>query len=251
MLRAQVLQCAFAIFLLNLSISGRSLADEKAEAILDRAIKAHGGAKELDKTKVGVVKYKTIVARPASDLEFVVEETFRLPGLYKRTVHATFEGKLRPVLSFALKDGKGWIRREEGKAEPFTSKTEYTLEGSWQGIFVLLPQMREKDYELTVGEKKKIRGKEVSGVVAVKGDMGVILYFDPESGLLSKTEKTVTLKGKQVLAEVFYEDYKKVQGINYSTKITVLTDGTKFLEIAQIEVKFLDKIDDREFKKPE
>ena len=45
-------------------------------------------------------------------------------------------------------------------------------------------------------------------------------------------------------------DYKEIDGVKQSARLVIHQDGKKVLDVTAIEVKFPDKIDPSEFRKP-
>ena len=96
-------------------------------------------------------------------------------------------------------------------------------------------------------------GKPAVGVkVTAKDHKDIELYFDKESVLPVKTVRSSldaeTTKGATV--EVVYSVYKEFDGIKNPSKMVVLQDGKKLMELEITDAKKLDKVDPREFAKP-
>ena len=98
-------------------------------------------------------------------------------------------------------------------------------------------------------------GDRTAVVVNVKhynhGDMR--FCFDKETGLLVKAEYTVHSRehgGKEVGQEVLYSEYKDFDGLKHPTKYVINRDGKKFIESEMLELKSVDKFDDKKFAKP-
>jgi hypothetical protein len=87
--------------------------------------------------------------------------------------------------------------------------------------------------------------------VQVKGRKEMRLYFDKETGLLTKTEHLLAdEKGKEIRQEEYYSDFKEFEGFRRPAKMLALRNGAKVMEAQLIDVKYADKIDDSEFDKP-
>jgi hypothetical protein len=80
----------------------------------------------------------------------------------------------------------------------------------------------------------------------------VNVYFDKETGLLAKMEyQTIDASnGKEINEERIVKEYmKNKDGIMVPKKIVLKQDGKAFAETETVEMKFLESLDDSEFKK--
>src|SRR5439155_21287675 len=107
--------------------------EDDAKTIISKAARAHGGEKAFSRWSCGSLKYKTkggVV--PAQLGEVTVEDTFQLPGHFKRVTRMNAGGK-EMLLVFVINHGKGWIKRGDAPAEPinnnFTDKAEHPFAG--------------------------------------------------------------------------------------------------------------------------
>jgi hypothetical protein len=151
-------------------------------------------------------------------------------------------------------DGKdGWVKAN-GMDVPVEDKVLAELqEASFQTKFGRMTFLKDKSIELTALAETKLDGKTLVGVkVASKGRRDFEMYFDKESGLLTKVEKLALdpTTGTEVKEERIVKEYQEVDGIKVAKKLLVNRDGKKFLEMEVEEVKFLDKVEDSTFAKP-
>src|SRR5262249_38020984 len=124
------------------------LTDDDAKTIIGKAVKAHGGEKAFSCWKCGYVKYKTTGGViPAQIGEATVEDTFQLPGHFKRVVRSDMDGG-EAALIFVVNHGKGWKKIGDRPVEPidndFTNQAEHTFAG-----FSNLKPLTEADVRLT------------------------------------------------------------------------------------------------------
>jgi hypothetical protein len=76
-------------------------------------------------------------------------------------------------------------------------------------------------------------------------------FFDKETGLLIKTERTVvSTTGMKFVIETLYSDYKKIDGIMIALKETVKSNGAASGGREVVEFKVVDKLEDRLFQQP-
>ncbi len=116
-----------------------------------------------------------------------------------------------------------------------------------------LTTLKDKSFELSLIGEDKVDGKKVVGVrVAKKGQNDISIYFDKETGLMAKIEfRTVDqASGKEITEERMPSGYEKnKEGVAVPKKVTIKRDGKTFLEAEVLEAKYLEKLDDSEFKK--
>src|SRR5437763_974410 len=101
--------CLTGILAFTLLLAGSSWAraQDDAKAILDKAVKAHGGAEKLGKIKAQTSKAKGRI-EVAGGLDFTQESTVQHPNKFKEVVHLTVNGQQIDVTT--VYNGKeGWI----------------------------------------------------------------------------------------------------------------------------------------------
>jgi hypothetical protein len=89
--------------------------------------------------------------------------------------------------------------------------------------------------------------------VSVEKRKDVNLYFDKECGLLVKSENRAIAQeqgGKEVNQEIFYSEYKEIDGAKVATKFLIKHDGKKFVEAESHDIQAAGKLDDSVFGKP-
>jgi hypothetical protein len=226
--------------------------EDDAKTVLAKAVKAYGGDKAFARWNCGYVKYKTkggII--PAVLGEATGEDTFQLPGHFKRQVRTAFAGRETSMV-FVINNGKGWSKRGDAPAQPidndFTEKTEHLFAGfcgpSW---------LSRLDPRLTKLDAEKVDGREALVVRAESDELGQMdLYFSKETGLLLKSKRRLpgTDPDKSAPLETTYEDYKEVDKGMIPMRIKGHQGGKLILDLTLIEVKFADKFDEGTFAKP-
>jgi hypothetical protein len=220
--------------------------DDDPKAILTKAVKAHGGEKAFARWKCGRIKYKAegnII--PGALGNTTMEDTFQLPGHFKRVSRVTVDGK-ELVMVFVLNHGKGWTKAGGGEPEPeenaFTERTEHPLSASIN----LLPSLNDK-LRLTrlPGGTADTRGR--IGIRAEGEDVAPVnLYFDAQTGLLQSARDA----REPPAAETVLEDYKEIQGGMVPMQIKIVRAGQLIGHATFLEVEFRDKFEEREFAKP-
>lgn len=226
--------------------------DDDAKTIVAKAVKAYGGKKAFSRWNCGYVKYKPKGGiLPAQIGEVTLEDTFQLPGHFKRITRVTANGK-ELVMAFVVNHGKGWKKRGNEPAEAidneFTKRTEHPFAG-----FCNLTALTEAEVRLTKLKKAKVDGKEAIGVQAQSEKLGKVdFYFSSKTGLLLKTSKFLPSADpdKPTVMDTYLGNYKEVQGGKIPMRIKGFRNDKVIVEVDLIDVKFADKFDESVFAKP-
>jgi hypothetical protein len=230
---------------------------EDGAAIVEKAVKAHGGKEKIAQLRIARVTWTlkgTLPGLPGGgDSDLTIEETYQLPRQMKKVVKGTFGG-MAGTLTWSLDGDTYWYR--EGNQEVKVQKNVHDHEKILRVYQSLeqLPAMLGKEYELTALGESEIKGKKVLGVRARSEKLGseVNLYFDKVDGLLRATRaKNIhpTTK-KEILGESHFSDYKEVDGVQLFFSWVMSPDGQKTAEILVKDVRFFKKLDDSVFAPP-
>jgi hypothetical protein len=115
----------------------------------------------------------------------------------------------------------------------------------------LLPFVKEQDFSVAMIPAEVVDGRPANGVrVTHRGRPDVKLYFDKQSGLLVKMARRAKEAGPTVDKEYLYSAHKSFDGVQLPTKYVELTNGRKFVEVADISYKFLRTVADSTFTRP-
>jgi hypothetical protein len=241
---------------------------DDAKTIIAKAVKAHGGEKSFARWNCGYLKYKTkggVISAQAGDA--IVEDTFQLPGHFKRVAHIDArETKYVPSrkfdLIFVINDGKGWTKKGDAPAEPmendFTERTEHPF-----AAFCNLTLLTAPKVNMTKLGTEKINGNDAIGMRAKSEILNdVDFYFASKTGLLLKTRKSLPASDalrkllggadtdKASVLETYLSDYKEVQGTQIPMRIYGTQDGQAILDVVLLEARFADKCEEGTFAKP-
>jgi hypothetical protein len=226
-------------------------AQETPRAIIEKAIKAHGGPERLSAIRADRVKLRGILFLDKKEVVFSAETLVQLPAQFKNVVEFTTDRK--HTLVQILNGDKAYVTidgQPEKVADAALTEMRETL--LLDRAVRLVPLLADKEFGLSLLEEIKVQDRPAVGVrVQVKGRKEMRLYFDKETGLLSKTEHLLAdEKGKEIRQEEFYSDFKDFEGFRRPTRMLALRNGAKIMEAQLIEVKYATKIDDSEFDKP-
>jgi hypothetical protein len=222
-------------------------ADDRSDAlaVVDDAIKAHGGADALAKAQAYTRKGAGTVEL-GKVMSLTDELTVSLPDRTRLVIDLEKMAHLVTVLN----GDKAW----ESTGGPASDVTALRLQELRDEAYILwlatLTPLKKDGVTLKPQKEIKVNDKPAVGVsVTAKGRPDATLYFDKQSHLLVKIAREALLGGRKVDKEYLFADYKEVDGVQMPMKLTELVNGRKFSEIAVSSYK-LSKPDDATFAKP-
>ena len=243
---------AFAILLLASSPALRA-EEPDPKATITKAIKA-SGAKD-DGKPINMTWHDVGVIHAAGlKIDYTADFTFRAPDALRFDMTAEVMGQKIKLTSVITAD-KVWDAADGKVEEVAGEKKDHSLSMAYQLWVTSLSQLtRDKAFKLSSVVGKKVNDKPTHGVLVERKDKPVVtLYFDKESGLMVKSEMNVKdeFQGwKEVLEEVYYEEYKDVDGVKVFEKLRVVRDGKTFIESNMSGMKSPEKLDAKLFEKP-
>jgi hypothetical protein len=236
-----------------LTFTGLGRAADDAQAILDKALKAHGGLEKLAKLKSSGVQSKAKGQVNQLGGIDITMEIFGQDGKFKHIIRGEVMGnKFTQTQVF---NGENFWININGQEIPFGDEKVLAeiKEQVYTETVVGLAFLKKGKFELSPLGEIKVDDRPALGVrVSSKGHRDVNLYFDKEKGLLVKTEtRTMDVQSKEERTEEkILRDYKEFEGNLVPTRILVNHDGKKALELEIEEVKIVEKFEDGTFAKP-
>jgi hypothetical protein len=227
------------------------------QAILDKAIKAHGGAEALAKFKAATFKVKGTSYAVGEGTPYTGDFAVQHPAHFRVELNINIDGKDFRFVQ-VINGNKGWrIIPGKDKAEAMKKDILDEQRGQMEAGWVthLLP-LRDKAYKLSPVGQADVAGRKTLGIRAEHaGQRPVNLFFDKESGLLVKSEFTVKDEfagDTEVLQEIIYKDYKTAEatGVKYPTRATTSRAGKRFDESEVTEFQMHEHLDDSMFGEP-
>lgn len=228
-------------------------AQDDARALIERAIKAHGGAEALGRIRADKVKFKGTLVLQGHNTPFLAETTVQLPSKYKNVIEVNSGGDKHTIVHivngndiYITLDGRA-LKPEPAQLAEIRSGME--LERAKR----LLPLLEDKSYQLAVVEDVEVSDRPAAGVrITGRGRKEMRLYFDKEYGLLVRAENRLDGgKGKEEIRQhFFFGDYKDIGGCKRPTKLRAYRDSKQIMEAELLDAKTLDKVDETEFAKP-
>ncbi|MBI1917663.1 MAG: hypothetical protein HYS12_23455 [Planctomycetes bacterium] len=225
--------------------------DKDAQAIVRRAIKAHGGAGKLARTRIMRETTRGTLLVMGTKVPFTSETVVRMPDQFRNVLTSEVGGRKRQVVQ-VFNGTKGWTS-ENGVPRAVGAG----VIGNWKEmahaahVAMLTPLLAaDKGYTLSALGESAVGGRKAVGVkVSIKGRNDVRLYFDKETGLLVK-KSFQPGDGKESVRDEVYSHFKEFEGLNRHTRTTVLLGGKPHAEAERLSLEFLERVDDKEFDKP-
>jgi hypothetical protein len=228
--------------------------DKEANALIDKAVKALGGAEKLGAAKAVEWKAKGKLRVNNSDNNFTNKMTSQGIDHFRNAFEGEFDGN--PIKGVTVVAGdKGWrkIGDDSNKLEDDALANEKRT--VYLQVTPEMPQLlKGGGFKLEVAEEEQVGGKPAA-VLKVSGPDGkdFKLYFDKASGLPVRLTATVAPfygQGEEYKQDTTYSDYKEFDGIKRATKVETKRDGMKFIESEVTAFKVLDKVDPKTFAEP-
>ena len=240
-----------AVFAFAPNVRADDAAD--AKAIVEKAIKARGDKPNDTRTALTWTD-KGTYSLGAVKMMYTADWAFQGPDKYRFTMTGAFGGE-KFTMTVVANGDSAWAA-EGGKTEALAGeKLEYTRNEVYQmWVTMLTPLVNDKGFTLATVPAKDVSGKPAVGVKVTRDKRPpMTLYFDKASGLLVKTEMTVkdeAQKWKEVLDEVYFEDYKEKNGTKFFHTLRIVRDGKPMITATLSDQKVLDKLDAKTFDKP-
>jgi hypothetical protein len=244
-----------AVLMMALALGGpgRAADDKGAQAVLDKAIKALGGAEKLGAVKAVTWKAKGKITIGGNESEFTSSTIVQGLDHFRGEFEGEFGGN-KVKGATVLKGDKGWRKfgdmgMEMDKAAVANEKRSVYL----RLIPVTLVPLKGKAFKVEAAGSEKVGGKPAV-VLKVTGPDGkdFKLYFDEKSGLpVKQVAKVIGFMGEEFTQETTFANYKDFKGIKKATKVESKRDGERFIEEEITDFKPLEKVDPKTFTEPE
>jgi hypothetical protein len=226
--------------------------EDTTQAIIDKAIKAHGGLDKLGKFKAAQSKGKGTLSILGNETAITTETAFQWPDKMKNVSQLEIMGQAI-TQTLVINGDKCWLKINDMDIDLPEQLLKSIKEGAYVEKIGGLVFLKDKNLKFAPLGEMKIEDKDAVGLrVSSEGHPDVSMYFDKESGLLLQTENRMLdpMSMQEVTQKRTMKEYKDHDGVKRPSKLYIERDGKKFLELEITEVKVVEKLDDNEFQKP-
>jgi hypothetical protein len=221
---------------------------ERALAVVEKAIKAHGGAEALSRAAVAERRGQGTMTQPgAGEVPFTNHEVVSLPDRVRLAV------RLGPgEIVIVLGGDKGWIKPAGGGTfEMRKNQLDEYREKAYVWWLATLAPLQKDGFDLAPVPDGRVNGREAAGVkVSRKGYADATLWFDKQSGLLVKIAHRVSVAGAPVDEEYLYTDHKEWAGAKLPGREVMSYNGRKVTEVKYTDWKLQPRVEDGTFARP-
>jgi hypothetical protein len=220
---------------------------EDALAIIGQAVKAHGGADALAKVRTAVRAGEGVIIQGENKTPFTDELTLNLPDQWRDSV--VIDKKVH--FAIAVNGDKGWQAVSGNVTDVGPARFKELREEMYVlGLETLTP-LQKTGFDLAPLPEVKIADRPAVGVkVSSKGHADAKLYFDNQTHLLVKIERSAVEAGLKLDKEYLFGDYKDFDGVKLPTRQVELLEGKEVMELTSASYKFPSKPDEAAFTKP-
>ncbi len=224
-----------------------SAGEKEARELLERAIKARGGAEALTRAQQYKRSESGTRVIAGRDQPFTSQVTCSLPDRIRLQIELTKTLKAVVVL-----DGeKGWQTLGSPTIELPPRRVKEIREEAYVWWLTTLVPLTKSGFTLSTIADTKVEGEEAEGIKVVHKDHpDTRMYFLKRNGLLAKIERQASEAGLSVDKEYLYSAYKDFDGVKLYTKEVMKVNGRKETEVTVRECSFPAKLDEGTFAKP-
>ncbi len=229
---------------LTLTLALALPAADDPKAVVEKAVKAHGGADLLAKYKGYKAPFRGTVFAMGMEIELKGEILNLYPDKAKVTGTLTVGGMDLPLVQVV--NGSKLSMSIGGNALPVPDEQAADAVASMyvQSLTRLTPLVTA-DYTLKPADGLEVDGKKAVGVlVSHKDKPDVTLHFDAESGVLVRSSRKGRGEdGGEAERVTVYADYKAAGGVQMPHRTTVTLGGNKSSESAIEKYEMLETVD--------
>lgn len=215
--------------------------DQDPKALVDKGIKALGGAEQIGKIKVYTWKTKSKVFFGENENSMATESTAQDLDHYRSQFEGEFGGN--NIKGIVVVNGdKGWRKFGDNTMEMDADSLANEKRMIYlSAVPVTLLPLKGDSFKLEAAGDDKVDDKPAIAIKVTAPDKKDFkLYFDKESGLpVRLVGKVVGFDGSEFMMETTLSAYKEFDGVKKATKIVSKRDGEKFFDQEVTEFKVL------------
>ena len=230
-----LLLCFIAIGLMSCS--------ESANDIITKAIKARGSLDEQKAVKTVVADIKAI----NFGFDISMKMTIFLPDKIRMDMNL-----LGKPITTIINHGKGWMVSDSAMQmmpEDQVKDNQRAVESQMNFFRSELISDRDQSLKISLLEKDTLDGKKVFRIkIMSKDSIEKIVFIDPDTYLQVKTQVSERIQGIKSVSEVYYRNYKQVQGFMVPYLIELKQNGTPSGKMSIINLHFNQPVDTKIFE---
>ncbi|MDX2039159.1 MAG: hypothetical protein SFX72_21110 [Isosphaeraceae bacterium] len=242
---------ALSLLFLVAPASALFAADKAADAVVDKAIAALGGAEKLAKAANHRMTSKGSIVINGEKNSVSSKALYSGIDRMRADLELNVGGNLIDI-SMVLNKTTGRRRLNDNEMESEGAQ----LANDFRNLFLhqtattLLP-LREKGVELKALADEMVGGKPAAVIEVVAPESKKCrIAFDKESGLpVRLTAEVMGFQGETIEQEVEFADYKESGGVKKAMKVTTKRGGEPFIESEVLTFDPVERVDDEEFSK--
>lgn len=223
------------------------------KVIIDKALKALGGAEKISAAKAMTWKVKGTLTFGEGENEFSASGAAQGLDHYRQEFEGEFGGNKFKAITVIAGD-KGW-RSFGGMTMELTGDA---LDNEKRNAYLttvpmnVLP-LRDKSFKVEAGGEETVAEKAASILKVTAPDKKTFtISFDNESGLPVKVAADVIgFMGDEAPQEWRFRGYKEMGGLKRATKVEMKRGGMPIIKQELVEFKLLDKENPKLFERPE
>lgn len=240
----KILTMSFVCLLL-LSVSAVPGFSQDASDILEKMIEASGGRKALENIKDTTISGTFDVTQMG--MQGTITMYHKEPNMFRQDIEV-----MGTVITSAFDGEVGWmVNPQTGATEELPEELqEQSKRGALgYGNSILL-------YPEKFGVTYKLKGEEtVDDVKCIVLEQhfsdghAALMYIDAGTYLVHKGKQTtINQMGAEVDTEIFFSDFKDVDGMPAPHLVTIFQDGEEYAVVTVSEIKFNSGLEDSLFK---
>jgi hypothetical protein len=239
-----------SVLVLLLAPSFATAQEPEPKALVQKAIEAQGGEKEVARLQVGIKQLKGTIHTPDGELAFSGEVAYEKSDRQK----AAFEievGGMKFSVATAITPDAAWLKFNDTVIDLDADKAAEAREQAHSGWAATLVPLLANDFKLAGRGEVKVGDRPTWGVIVSRaGHRDLTLFFDKETSLLLKIEQRIKDDGgREATQESVFSDFEE-KGLRQPRKSTVKRDDKPYLEAEITGYELKEKLDDGLFKKP-
>lgn len=238
------LRALLSVVVLLFGVATSGAADD-TQAVLKKAIEAHGGEKLLTRYPAGTSKVSGEIVTELGKTDFTGKLSYMLPNQYRITLILFISGAQITIVQTVNGDAARITVNDRKQPLTEDQKQETIASAALQEIGQLTPLLDKNRFTITSGKPASVAGQSTHVLIIQDKAAGTVkMNFDAKTGLLVQTTRqSLAPSGKKVEETTVMSDYKKVQGIMTPTKLVVTHDGQPFMTMNMSEIQYVEKLD--------